>query len=254
MKTILTANRNEMGRWVAEHAADDIKRAIAEKGQANIVVATGSSQFEVLGELTRRDDVDWNRVAGFHLDEYIGVSPDHPASFCGYLKERFVSQVPLSNFHYLRGDHDPKQTIELVGDLLSKTEIDVALVGIGENGHLAFNDPPADFETDRPYLIVELDEPCRMQQVGEGWFGSLEEVPTHAISMSVKQILRAKKIYCSVPDDRKADAVRDTVEGEITADVPASILRKHNDAVLVIDQAAASKLSEPTRQQMEVIA
>ena len=170
-----------MGAWVAEHAAADLRQVIKTQGQANIVVATGASQFEVLGGLVKQPDIDWSRVHGFHLDEYIGLSSDHPASFCRYLKERFVDQVPLAEFHYLRGDEDPQATIARVGGLLK--QIDIALVGIGENGHLAFNDPPADFATADPYLIVELDELCRRQQVGEGWFGLLDEVPTQAITM-----------------------------------------------------------------------
>ena len=254
LKTILTNDRNALGRWVAQHAANDLVAAIKKRGHANIIVATGSSQFEVLGELVRHDKVDWNRVTGFHLDEYIGISADHPASFCGYLRDRFVDKVPLANFHYLEGDQNPDATIDRVGNLLCRVDIDVALVGIGENGHLAFNDPPADFQTERPYLIVELDQPCRQQQVGEGWFASLDEVPTHAISMSVRQILKAKKIYCSVPDERKAEAVRSTVEGEISPNVPASILRTHDDTTLVVDQAAASKLGDAAHRAMEVIA
>jgi len=253
MRMIVTDDRAAMGRWVAQQAAKDLKRAIAEQGHANIVVATGSSQFEVLGELVRRIDVDWSRVTGFHLDEYIGLAPDHPASFCGYLKERFVSQVPLAKFHYLLGDADPQTTIARIGSLLSSTTIDLALVGIGENGHLAFNDPPADFDSEQPYLIVELDEPCRMQQVGEGWFGSLDDVPTHAISMSVRQILKAKKIYCSVPDKRKAAAVRGTIEDEISPQIPASILREHADVTLIVDRDAASEVNDSTRQLMEVV-
>ncbi len=242
-----------MGRWVAEAAAADLRQAIESKGKANIVVATGSSQFEVLGELVKQPDVDWTRVHGFHLDEYVGIASDHPASFCKYLKERFVDHVPLAGFEYLHGDQDPQATIERVGKRISSCTIDLALVGIGENGHLAFNDPPADFETEQPYLLVELDEPCRQQQVGEGWFKSLADVPTHAISMSVRQILRAAKIYCSVPDDRKAAAVRATLEEVISPQIPASILRQHPAATLIIDAAAASELSDSTRNMAEQV-
>ncbi|MCG8652414.1 MAG: 6-phosphogluconolactonase, partial [Pirellulales bacterium] len=184
MRTILTADRTVMGRWVAAAAAETLRAAIAARGQANLVVATGSSQFEVLAELVQQDGIDWSRVHGFHLDEYVGITTEHPASFCKYLKERFVDHVPLASFEYLRGDEDPALTIGRAGERLAQSPIDLALVGIGENGHLAFNDPPADFETEQPYLLVELDEPCRLQQVGEGWFASLVEVPTHAISMS----------------------------------------------------------------------
>lgn len=240
-----------MGRWVAEAAAADLRQAIQANGKANLVVATGSSQFEVLGELVKQPEIDWTRVHGFHLDEYVGISTQHPASFCKYLKERFVDHVPLASFEYLQGDQDPAETINRAGTLLSDSPIDVALVGIGENGHLAFNDPPANFTTEEPYLLVTLDEPCRLQQVGEGWFGSLDEVPTHAISMSVRQILKAAKIYCSVPDQRKAAAVRATLEDDISPEIPASILREHSQATLVIDEAAASELADSTRSALE---
>ena len=251
MHTILTSNREAMGRWVAEHAAADLRTAIREHGSANLVVATGASQFEVLQELVRQPDLDWSLVHGFHLDEYVGLSSDHGASFCRYLKERFVDHVPLAEFHYLRGDANPAETISKIGERIRQSRVDLALVGIGENGHLAFNDPPADFDTEEPYLIVELDEPCRMQQVGEGWFESLNDVPTHAISMSVRQILKSAKIYCSVPDQRKAEAVRNTLEGPITQEVPASILRTHDSATLVIDEAAAAELSAETLGSLE---
>ncbi len=253
MRTIVTADRAAMGRWVAAAAAADLRETIASAGKANLVIATGSSQFEVLGELVKQSDVDWSRVHGFHLDEYVGISGDHPASFCKYLRERFVDQVPLAGFEYLSGDQDPAVTIDRVGSLLSDSPTDVALVGIGENGHLAFNDPPADFENDSPYLVVELDEPCRLQQVGEGWFASLEEVPTHAISMSVRQIMKSAKIYCSVPDERKAAAVRATLEDDISPQIPASILRRHDATTLIIDVAAASELSESMRSNLETV-
>jgi glucosamine-6-phosphate deaminase len=251
MRVILLRDREAMGHWVARHAAADLGNAIQRYGTANLVVATGSSQFEVLRELVRQPDVDWSRVQGFHLDEYVGLSVTHGASFCRYLKERFVDLVPLADFHYLHGDMNPAETIARVGDLVRQSRIDLALVGIGENGHLAFNDPPADFETEQPYLLVKLDEPCRQQQVGEGWFASLDQVPTHAISMSVRQILKAAKIYCSVPDQRKAEAVKNTLEGPITPVVPASILRTHPATTLVIDQEAASELSSDVRESLE---
>ncbi len=251
MHTILTSDRQAMGRWVAEHAAADLRGAILEHGSANLVVATGASQFEVLGALVQQPGVDWTMVHGFHLDEYVGLSSDHGASFCRYLKERFVDHVPLADFQYLRGDEDPAATIARVGNMIRQARIDVALVGIGENGHLAFNDPPADFDTEEPYLLVELDEPCRMQQVGEGWFETLDDVPTHAMSMSVRQILQARRIYCSVPDQRKAEAVRNTLEGPITPEVPASILRTHVATTLVIDEAAAVDLSDDARRSLE---
>jgi glucosamine-6-phosphate deaminase len=253
MRVILTADRAAMGAWVAEQAAADLRSAIASAGHARLVIATGASQFEVLDSLASRNDVDWPAVTGFHLDEYIGISQQHGASFCRYLRERFVSKVPLRDFHYLNGESDAEQTIATIGAKLTEAPIDVALVGIGENGHLAFNDPPADFETDSPYIIVELDEKCRQQQVGEGWFASLADVPQRAISMSIRQIMRSKVIYCSVPDERKAAAVRDTLEGPITPQVPASILRQHSRATLIIDTPAASLLSDQSRSALEQV-
>lgn len=232
-----------MGVRAAELAGECLRETLRQKQTANLVIATGASQFEVLSNLVGQPDIDWTRVTGFHLDEYVGLSSDHPASFCRYLKERFVSLVPLADFHYLRGDQDATQTIDRVGEILKQNEVDLLLCGIGENGHLAFNDPPADFENDSPYLIVELDRPCRQQQVGEGWFDSLKDVPTHAMSMSIRQIMRAKCIICSVPDERKAAAVRATLHDEISPAVPASILRNHPSATLIVDEAAASGLA-----------
>ncbi|TWT54363.1 Glucosamine-6-phosphate deaminase [Rubripirellula amarantea] len=242
-----------MGRWVATQAAEQLIQKIADQGHANIVIATGSSQFEVLSELAKQPGIDWSKVTGFHLDEYVGLSIEHPASFCRYLKERFVNKVPLNAFHYLQGDGDIQEVISKTSELITQTKIDLALVGIGENGHLAFNDPPADFDTDAPYLVVELDEACRQQQVGEGWFATLDDVPTQAITMSIKQIMKAETIFCSVPDERKAKAVADTVQGEISSMVPASILRQHNDATLIVDETAASRLDLATRQSAEAV-
>lgn len=251
MRTILASDPQAMGAWTANQAAADLRAAIDARGHAFLIVATGASQFEVLSALVGHSEVDWSSVTGFHLDEYVGLAPDHPASFCHYLQQRFVSKVPLAEFHWLRGDEDPRLTIQRVGERLVRASVDVALIGIGENGHLAFNDPPADFDAQDPYLVVDLDQACREQQVGEGWFESLDEVPRQAISMSVRQILLAQKIYCSVPDARKSTAVRDTIEGPITPDVPASILQSHPSTCLVIDRAAASKLSRDVRETLE---
>ena len=254
MKTVITPDPKTMGRYVAEHAAEVLKAAIQSRGEARLIVATGASQFEVLGQLIEQPGIAWDKVHGFHLDEYVGVGDEHPASFCKYLKERFVQRVPLASFHFLDGEADPESTIAEANQKISAAPIDLALVGIGENGHLAFNDPPADFDTEEPYIIVELDEPCRLQQVGEGWFDSLESVPTRAISMSIRQILKSGTIFCSVPDERKAKAVHDTLSGEITHEVPASALRNHPQTTLVIDQAAASALSESQRASVESFA
>jgi len=217
----------------------------------NLVVATGSSQFEVLSQLIQQPDIDWSHVHGFHLDEYLGIDRDHRASFCGYLQERFVQHVPLGSFFYLDGNLAPESLLQNANQYLQGKQIDLMLCGIGENGHLAFNDPPANFESIDPYLIVQLDEACRRQQVGEGWFGSLEAVPKQAISMSIRQIMQAETILCSVPDLRKAEAVRDSVEGPVTPTVPASILQEHSNVQLVLDTDSSSLLSPETLEKCE---
>jgi glucosamine-6-phosphate deaminase len=243
LKIVIAPERVELGRFVADQAAHTIHAVLAEHECCNLVVATGSSQFEVLESLVQHEKVDWQRVCGFHLDEYLGLDRTHSASFCGYLAKRFVDRVPLRSFHYLDGTLPPTELIAQAEKAIGGQRIDLLLCGIGENGHLAFNDPPADFQTSDPYLVVELDEACRRQQVGEGWFDSLEHVPTQAISMSIQQILRAEKILCAVPDRRKAEAVRATVEGNISPDVPASVLRRHADTTLVLDASSSSLLS-----------
>ncbi|TWU67533.1 glucosamine-6-phosphate deaminase [Crateriforma conspicua] len=253
MKTVLVQDRQSMGQFVADAAADVLRKAIADRGNARLIVATGASQFEVLQQLVTRD-LDWSVVDAFHLDEYIGIDADHPASFCGYLKQRFVDHVPLRSFAYLPGDQDPAEVMSNVGRQLQSAPVDLALVGIGENGHLAFNDPPADFDTDAPYIRVALDEACRRQQVGEGWFAGLDDVPTHAISMSIRQIMKTSTILCSVPDAQKADAVRRTLLDEISPEIPASILRRHDDATLIIDRASAAKLPPEVLQDLEFTA
>ena len=180
----------------------------------------------------------------FHLDEYIGIPETHPASFRKYLKERLVDVVQPGTVHLLNGESDnPQVECNRLNQIISQHQIDVAFVGIGENGHLAFNDPPADFETEDPYIVVELDEACRLQQVGEGWFNGLDDVPTHAISMSIHQIMKSKTIICTVPDERKAEAVRNCLYGEITPMYPASILQNHPDCTVYLDAGSASLLT-----------
>ena len=242
MKIIVSKDKYELGRKAAEKGAELIRKAINEKGEANIIVATGASQFEMLAELVKQD-VDWTKVTGFHLDEYVDMPVTHPASFRKYLKERFVDKVPLKAFYYVNGDTgDPQAECDRLGRIIREKPIDVAFIGIGENGHLAFNDPPADFETEEPYLVVNLDEACRKQQLGEGWFPTLEDVPERAISMSIKQILKSKNIICSVPDERKAKAVQGTVKSEITPMIPGTALQKHPATWLYLDEASASLL------------
>jgi glucosamine-6-phosphate deaminase len=234
-----------MGEHAAKLAGEALRIALSERGSACIVVATGSSQFEVLDALVREPGIDWGHIDGFHLDEYVGIPPSHPASFCGYLKQRFVDRVPIRSFHYLDGLADPVAVCRQAEESIRQKTVDVALIGIGENGHLAFNDPPADFDIDASYHVVSLDEACRKQQVGEGWFTSLDEVPKHAISMTIREVLRARQIVCSVPDARKASAVRAAIEGPLSNMLPASILRQHPNATILLDESSAQFLKRP---------
>jgi len=232
-----------MGVAAARYVAGLIKAAIAQRGEANIVLATGTSQLEMLATLVTLD-IDWSKVTAFHLDEYIGLPFSHPASFRKYLTERFADKVPpLKAFHYVDGESpDPAAECQRLGQIIQNLPIDVACVGIGENGHLAFNDPPADFDTDEPYIVVYLDEACRRQQVGEGWFPTLEDVPRQAISMSIRQIMKSRYVVCTVPDRRKAEPLKRTIEGLVTNMVPASILQQHPNCRMFLDEPAASLL------------
>ena len=228
----------------AADAAARIRTAIQARGQARIVAATGASQIAFLARLVDEPSIDWARVEMFHLDEYIGLSVGHPASFRKYLLERLIVPAGITRYHLLDGEYDPDIVCRETGRLLRTDPVDVAFIGIGENGHLAFNDPPADFDTEAPYLVVRLDERCRQQQVGEGWFARLEDVPETAISMSVRQILKARAIVCVVPDRRKAEAVRASIEGPLDPMTPASILRRHPDCTIYLDRASASLLQD----------
>ncbi|MBL8993934.1 MAG: glucosamine-6-phosphate deaminase [Spirochaetia bacterium] len=235
----------ESGRAAAEIAAGCLKEAIQKKGRAVFIAATGASQFDFLEALVATPGIDWSKTTMFHLDEYLGLPSSHPASFRKYLKERFISKVKPGVVHLCEGDApNAEAERKRLSALIAKEEVDVAFVGIGENAHLAFNDPPADFETNEPYLIVTLDEACRKQQMGEGWFKTVADVPEKAISMSVRQIGKAKVIICTVPDARKAQAVKLSLEGPVVNTVPASILQKHPACHFFLDEASASLLSK----------
>jgi glucosamine-6-phosphate deaminase len=231
----------------ARQAANALRAAIAARGEARIIAATGASQFDFLDALTAAPGIDWTHVEMFHLDEYVGLPIDHPASFRKYLLERLIRKAGITRYHLLDGEHDAARVADEIGHEIRQLPIDVAFVGIGENGHLAFNDPPADFSTDRPYLIVALDSACRRQQVGEGWFASMEEVPSHAISMSVRQILKSREIICVVPDARKAQAVKACMNGEVSPLSPASILQTHAQATIYLDCDSAALLTPASR-------
>jgi glucosamine-6-phosphate deaminase len=240
--------KDEMAAAAAEHAAESVRSAIAARGRAHVIAATGASQFEFLDRLVGARGIDWARVVVFHLDEYVGLPETHPASFRKYLRERLAERVHPGAFHFIEGDApDPAAECRRVGAILAQHPIDVAFVGIGENGHLAFNDPPADFEVAAPYIVVDLDEDCRRQQLGEGWFPSLADVPRRAISMSIRQILKSREILCIVPDARKARAVADCLGGAVTPMHPASILQAHPRTTVFLDAPAASLLEKVAR-------
>lgn len=244
MKLFIKNDPIELGKSAGKAAAELIRTTIANKGNANIILATGSSQFETLKQLIIEKDIDWSKVNMFHLDEYIGLPETSGASFRKYLKERFLNQVPALKAVYLvNGEADPVKECKRLGAIIEANPIDVALVGIGENGHLAFNDPPADFDTKEPYIIVDLDEACRKQQFNEGWFQSVDEVPKQAISMSISQICKSKHIICSVPDVRKARAVKDCLEQSVSNMYPASILQRHPSCSYYLDKPSSCLLS-----------
>lgn len=245
MNIHILKNPKRLGIEAGKKAASLIRQAIQSNGNANIILATGSSQFETLKQLIKEEGIAWDKVSMFHLDEYIGLPVSRKASFRKYLKERFLDEVPgLKAVNLIQGEADPVEECKRLGVLIKNLPIDVALVGIGENGHLAFNDPPADFETERAYIVADLNRSCRQQQINEGWFLSMEEVPVQAISMSVKQIMLSKHIICSVPDKRKANAVKDTLEQKVSNWYPASILQNHPDCHLYLEESSASELKE----------
>lgn len=247
MKIAVHLDADVMARGAAETAARVLRDALQRRGRAAFVAATGASQFNFLKHLVTAPGIAWERTTMFHLDEYIGISADHPASFRRYLRERLTSKAPIGTAHFIAGDA-PDLTAEVarLNGLLAATPIDIAFVGIGENGHLAFNDPPADFATESPYIVVTLDDACRRQQFGEGWFTTLDDVPRTAVSMTVRQIMKASHIICSVPEKRKAQAVKACLEGEIGPMFPASILRTHPSCHLFLDRESASLLKPST--------
>src|ERR1700733_8696165 len=236
-------DRAALGHAAAAKAAAAIRHAIQERGRARIVAATAASQFEFLDSLTKAEGIDWAQLEAFYLREYLGLPVSHPGSFRKMLLEQLVEKTGISNYHLLDGDAaDPLEVVRRVGKQLASLPVDIAFLGIGENGHIAFNDPPADFETEEPYVIVNLDEACRQQQVGEAWFAGISEVPKRAISMSVRQILKAKEILAVVPGPRKAHAVKACFEGAVSPMAPASILRTHPNATVYLDKSSASLL------------
>ncbi|MEO5741797.1 MAG: glucosamine-6-phosphate deaminase [Vicinamibacterales bacterium] len=247
MRVRTYADRLTMSRAAAQNAAATLRACIRTNGDVRLIAATGSSQLDFLEALTDASDIDWSRVELFHLDEYVGLSVNHEASFRRYLLDRLINKVSVGRYHLLDGEQDPLKVADEVGRALAERTVDLAFVGVGENAHLAFNDPPADFDTEQPYVIAMLDTACRRQQVGEGWFRSIEEVPAHAITMSVRQILKSTEIVAVVPDARKADAVKACLEGPVSPMAPASILQTHPNTTLFLDSNSASKLAPAVR-------
>ena len=243
MNIEIFADKESLGAHAGAKGAESIKSAIQEKGEANIILATGQSQFDTLETLIQDEQIDWSCVRMFHLDEYIGMPVSHKASFRKYLTERFLDKVgPLKEVILINGENNAMEECQRLGEVIVRHPIDVGFVGIGENGHLAFNDPPADYEVEAPYIIVDLDLDCRQQQMGEGWFNHIDEVPLQAISMSIKQIMKSKTIICAVPDERKAKAVKNCMTLPVSNLYPASILQNHASCFCYFDKGSASLL------------
>lgn len=242
MKVNVFHNSEELGKAAAEFAAQILHQVIAEKGKARLVLSTGASQFDTLKVLVQQD-VDWSKVEMFHLDEYVGLSQTHPASFRKYLKDRFTNLISLQHVYFVNGEGNIAKNIQALTEEIRKEPIDLALIGIGENAHIAFNDPPADFDTQEAYITVNLDEKCKQQQVGEGWFPTIHDVPGQAISMTPYQIMQSNVIVSCVPHQVKAHAVKLMLEHEVTNQIPATLLKTHPNMTLFLDQASASEVS-----------
>jgi glucosamine-6-phosphate deaminase len=235
-------SKAEMASAAAAHAASALRELLSRQPSVRLLAATGTSQLEFLSRLVREPGIQWNRVELFHLDEYAGIGMDHPASFARYIKERLIEPTGITHFHLLDGTRQPRKAAAAMSREIAQAPVDLAFAGIGENGHLAFNDPPADFEAEDPYFVVRLDEACRKQQVGEGWFPELSEVPSEAITISIPQLLKSKEIVCVVPDERKAEAVKRCLEEPLSPLAPASILRVHPNTAIFLDAQSASLL------------
>ncbi|HZS57192.1 MAG TPA: glucosamine-6-phosphate deaminase [Bryobacteraceae bacterium] len=239
----------DLARAAAVHAAHTLRRLFEKATRVRLLAATGASQLDFLEMLAKQQGIDWSQVELFHLDEYAGIGMEHPASFARYIKERIADRLGIRNVHLLDGLRDPQEMARDMSGALASAPVQLAFCGIGENGHLAFNDPPADFEAREPYIVVELDEACRKQQVGEGWFRSLDEVPKQAISISIPWLMKSGEIVCVVPDRRKAEAVKGCLEGPVSPLAPASILREHPNTHIFLDKDSASLLNTTTKTE-----
>lgn len=241
MEIRICKNSEELGKSAAKYVAEVLKGCIAEKGSARIVLSTGASQFDTIKALVKEPGIKWDCVEMFHLDEYVDLPITHVASFRKYLQERFVDKVgALKAVHFVDGT---REGIAKLTEEIRKEPIDIGLIGIGENGHIAFNDPPADFDTKEAYIVVDLDERCKKQQMGEGWFATLEDVPNQAVSMTTYQIMQCKVIVSCVPHAVKAEAIENTIKAEATTNmVPATLLKEHENFILYLDENSASRI------------
>jgi glucosamine-6-phosphate deaminase len=239
MKVNVYQTSLELGKEAAAFSAAVLNEAIAKNAKARLILSTGASQFDTLAALINQE-VDWNKVEMFHLDEYVNLPETHLASFRKYLQERFTSKVKLKNAFFVNGEGNVQANIKELTSLIRKEPIDLALVGIGENAHIAFNDPPADFNTKEAYIVVNLDDNCKKQQVREGWFASVADVPKQAISMTVFQIMESKVIVSAVPKQVKANAIKLTLENDVTPMIPATKLKDHPNVHVFVDQDSAS--------------
>ncbi|ARK32426.1 glucosamine-6-phosphate deaminase [Halalkalibacter krulwichiae] len=238
MKIFTLKDAEQLGKEAAEYAAELLNGTIQNQGEARLLFSTGQSQLTTINELVKKD-IDWSKVEMFHLDEYVDLSEEHKASFRKYLKERFVNKINLKKAYFV-GEGEIEANIQSLTEEIRKAPIDVALIGIGENAHIAFNDPPADFETKEAYIKVQLDDTCKNQQVREGWFSSIEEVPNEAITMTIHQILQSKHIISCVPYAVKAEAIKNTLEHKVDNTIPATILKEHRNWTLYLDEESAS--------------
>lgn len=243
MKVQVCDDSEMLAQQAANQAAEILTNVVATQGSARLLLSTGASQLGVLKALAQTK-VQWNCIEVFHLDEYIGIPASHPASFRKYIKERFVNVVHPQKMYYVDGDGDIQRTLEQLSKEVQRKPIDLALIGIGENAHIAFNDPPANFETERPYITVQLDEDCKFQQVREGWFESVADVPSHAITMTPLQILQSRVIISCVPYEVKANAIKRMLKSDVTNQIPATILKRHKDVTLYLDHDSASLIDE----------
>ena len=251
MKLSISRTSDEMGRKAAEKTAALIRQTVSEQGEARILVSTGQSQFEFFEALIQMD-IPWDKVEIFHLDEYVGLPVTHGASFRKYLKERFIDKIGSARMNYIDGEGDTDKVIADITARIQEKPVDIGIIGIGENAHIAFNDPPADFETTASYHVVELDERCRRQQVGEGWFAAIEDVPRYAISATVSRIMACRYIISVVPHKVKAAAIQKTLETDgVTEAIPATKMREHGNWYLYLDEDSASLLGEGTKALAE---